>query len=706
MNLSTYLRDPVVIDESTNLDEACERIRVEDHTVVFMAQQDKLFPVKSFALLLAMQGPREEWSLEPLITGPPLRVVSLDELTAQALDVLADEVTLVSTDTGLKYILREDFLLTMVSAEPNSDVAWLRKLFSSIPRGLMIVDLNYAVVNSNKEALRMLRMTESDLGRIRMNDLLGSRFFQYVQNTHNALLNQVITAKNGQPALLVDFVPLVNNNSISGVALVLQDLPSVESMALELDSVRQLNQDLEAILSTIYDEIIVVDAEGKLLRASQHYIAAHWKQPPHELIGEEILKYNACGALVCQVIREVQSTRRKVSLMHNESEYPMVCAGNPIFTKKGKLERIVVASRDLTEVSRLQSELERTRKQSEDYRRELEGLRQRVTQRTGTVPIYVSTAMHEVMREAERVAQFSTTVLLTGESGVGKEIIANAIHSLSERRHQPFVKINCAAIPEALLESELFGYERGAFSGAKQDGKIGLFVKAHKGTLFLDEISDLPFGIQSKLLRAIQEREVYPVGGTTPVKFDVQIIAAANRSLVELVNKGEFRADLYYRINVFPIEVPPLRERKEDIAVLANHFLHQFNQRYQRNLRFSRSAIELLEAYEFPGNVRELQNVVQRMAIKNDGEVIDALVVENVLMNSQKTQRHSSHGRTPSPSRFEQVIPLKDAISQVEAELIALAMAKYGTTSRAAEALGISQSSVSRKYRNIAKQNR
>ncbi|WP_245575648.1 sigma 54-interacting transcriptional regulator [Alicyclobacillus contaminans] len=691
------LRDPVVLDDDTNLDVCCERLRMEDHPVVFRRVGNQMMAVKSFALLLAMQAPKDKRSLDDLFTSPPLRVIPYPHLATMALDVLSDEVTLVETEQGLRYILREDFLLSIVSDESNSEIGWLRKLFSSIPRGLMIVDNDYAVVNSNREALRMLRLTEEDLRHIRMNRLLGTPPFQYVRYTQNTLLNQVITSRNGHPALLVDFVPLVSRNHVSGIALVIQDLPSVEAMALELDSVRQVNQDLEGILSTIYDEIIVVDAEGRLLRTSEHYIAAHWTTPPHQLIGQPIAEPVICGDLVCQVIQEARAKRQKVSLMHKEGEHPMVCSGNPILTKSGKLERIVVASRDLTEVFRLQSELERTRQQKEDYRRELEGLRERISQLSGTVPIYVSAAMHEVMREAERVAQFSTTVLLTGESGVGKEIIANSIHSLSDRRNQPFVKINCAAIPEALLESELFGYERGAFSGAKQDGKIGLFVKAHQGTLFLDEISELPLGIQSKLLRAIQEREVYPVGGTTPIRFDVQLIAAANRSLAELVEKGEFRADLFYRINVFPIEVPPLRERKEDISALAAHFLYQFNQTYGRNLRFSSTALELLEAYEFPGNVRELQNVIQRVAIKNDGEVIGADVVERVLL-SKRTTETLLDGRAAN-RRFRQVIPLKQAFEEVERELIALAMEQYGTTTKAARALGISQSSVSRKYR-------
>ena len=695
MDLRTFLREPIFVNESTILDELSEQITKEEHPFVFFRKDDQVYALKSFDFWL---NRHEDYFtiLKELENGSPLDMIPFADLTLHALDILAESVTLVVYEDKLKYLLREDFLLTMVSAGTNSEIAWLRNLFASIPRGLMIVDLNYAVVNSNSEALRMLRISRASLADLRMHEVLGLPNFQYVYRTQSSLLNQIITASPGQVAILVDFVPLVMYQVVTGYALVLQDLPSLEAMAMELDSVKQLNQDLEAILSTIYDEIIVVDTRGKLLRASDHYITTQWNRPPQTLIGQQVLKLKPADDLICQVIREVQKKKQKISRMQNEGESPLLCVGNPIFHAQGELERIVVASRDLTEVARLKRELEQTRRQSENYRKELKRLSERVTQVQGTIPVYVSTLMHEVMSEVERVAQYPTTVLLHGESGVGKEIIANTIHALGERRNKPFIKINCAAIPESLMESELFGYEGGAFSGANLKGKTGLIVKAHKGCLFLDEISELPLAIQGKLLRAIQEREVYPVGGTVPIKFDIQIIVATNRNLTDLVTQGKFRQDLYYRINVYPIEIPPLRERKEDIALLANLFLTQCNLAYQRNLRFTSASLELLEAYPFPGNVRELQNLVQRIAIKNDGEVIDTATVEKILMKSTAQAWHTG--------AFTQVIPLKQAFSQVEAELVSLAMKQYKSTIKAAKVLGVSQATVSRKYRQIGNQ--
>jgi transcriptional regulator with PAS, ATPase and Fis domain len=691
MDLSFCLKEPIVLPDVRAVGQVSERLRAEEHPYVFIEREGQYYAVKTYSLVLGLQQPNGEADTG-LAPGSTVRVLPLTEVIARVLDVLAEEVTLVQHGGRLFYILREDVLMTMVS-NPDSEIAWLRSLFASIPRGLMMVDLGYTVVNSNREAQRMLRVSERDLQTVRLQDWFGLRRFQHVQSTFTPLLNQVITLPNGL-TVLVDFVPLVTDRVITGFALVLQDLPSVETMAMELDAVKQLNQDLEAILSTIYDEIVVLDVNGTLLRASTHFIAARWRRPPHEFIGQRIVSMPDCNDLLRQVFFEVKKKKRKVSVLQNEGDAPCLAVGNPIFYRNDQLDRVVIASRDLTEVSRLEQELEKTRRQNESYRQALLKLPERASHGHGTPPVYVSFAMHNVMQEVERVAPFSVTVLLTGESGVGKEVIANAIHSLSDRRDMPFVKINCAAIPETLLESELFGYEQGAFSGASRQGKQGLFIKADKGTLFLDEISELPLSMQSKILRAIQEQEVYLVGGTKPIRFDVRIIAATNRSLPELVAKGTFREDLFYRLNVFPIDIPPLRDRREDIAVLANHFLFQFNQTYGRNLRLSSLAMEVLEAYDWPGNVRELQNLIQRVAIKNNGDVIESAAVEEALM-----KRDASLAKRPQ--RFTQVVPLKQALQQVEEELITLAMKTYGSTTRAAQALGISQSSVSRKYSRI-----
>lgn len=236
--------------------------------------------------------------------------------------------------------------------------------------------------------------------------------------------------------------------------------------------------------------------------------------------------------------------------------------------------------------------------------------------------IYSSEKMHEVASLVVRIAKTDSTCIIAGESGVGKEIVVNLIHALSDRRDQPLVKVNCAAIPETLLESELFGYEKGAFTGAYQR-KIGKFELSNKGTIFLDEIGDISPLLQSKLLRVIQEREVERLGGLHPVKVDVRIIAATNKNLDEEVKNGTFREDLYYRLNVVKIHIPPLRERKEDIPLLMDFFFKRFNDKHKRNVKgFTREARDMLIKYDYSGNVRELENIIERALVLTRGEYI------------------------------------------------------------------------------------
>ena len=236
--------------------------------------------------------------------------------------------------------------------------------------------------------------------------------------------------------------------------------------------------------------------------------------------------------------------------------------------------------------------------------------------------VYASEKMHEIVSLIVRVAKTDSTCLVRGESGVGKEIVANLVHGLSERSRQALVKVNCSAIPDTLLESELFGYERGAFTGAYQK-KIGKFEIAQKGTIFLDEIGDVPLFLQPKLLRVLQEREIERLGGLHPIKVDVRIVAATNKNLEEEVKQGRFREDLFYRLNIVQIEMPPLRERKEDIPLLLDFFLKKYNERHRRSIKgFAREARDVLIKYDYPGNVRELENVVERATVLARGEYI------------------------------------------------------------------------------------
>ncbi|MBU1864583.1 MAG: nif-specific transcriptional activator NifA [Candidatus Omnitrophica bacterium] len=287
--------------------------------------------------------------------------------------------------------------------------------------------------------------------------------------------------------------------------------------------------------------------------------------------------------------------------------------------------------------------------------------------------------MHAVYDLIEQVSKSNATVLILGESGTGKELVASAIHFNSLRAKKPFIKVNCAALPESVLESELFGHEKGAFTGALQERK-GRFELAHGGTLFLDEIGDLAPAIQIKLLRVLQEREFERVGGTKTITIDVRLITATNRTLEDLMRKGEFREDLYYRLNVFPIHLPPLRERKTDILLLANHFVEKYSKANHKNIsRISTPAIDMLMCYHWPGNVRELENCIERSVLISNDDVIHGHHLPPTLQTAEAS------GTTHSGT-------LEESLYTLERELLLDALkSARGNKAKAARALGLTE---------------
>jgi DNA-binding NtrC family response regulator len=303
-----------------------------------------------------------------------------------------------------------------------------------------------------------------------------------------------------------------------------------------------------------------------------------------------------------------------------------------------------------------------------------------------------SQKMKDVLSTIEMVSKVSTTVLLLGESGVGKEMIAKTIHQLGNRKSKPFIAVNCGAIPENLLESELFGYVGGAFSGANKNGSPGKFELANGGIIFLDEIAELPLNLQVKLLRILQEKEVTPLGSSKPIHIDVQIIAATNQSLEKMVREGRFREDLYYRLNVVPIEIPSLRDRTEEIPYLIYHFVGKYNTLYHRNINILPDAIDLLCIYDWPGNVRQLENTIERIVVTSkEWNVNSGLIYKYIPKKAAEKE----------PPMIHHIMPLQEAVDMIEEQLIKMAIDKYKSVKLAAKVLDVSQPTMSRKYKKI-----
>lgn len=313
--------------------------------------------------------------------------------------------------------------------------------------------------------------------------------------------------------------------------------------------------------------------------------------------------------------------------------------------------------------------------------------------------IMESPVMQSIFAQARRIAAFPSTVLIEGETGVGKEVIAEWVHQHSPRSQMPFVKINCGAIPETLLESELFGYERGAFTGAKREGNPGLFELADNGTLLLDEIGELSVSMQVKLLRVLQEREIRRIGGSWSKSVDVRIIASTNQNIRQLVEQNRFREDLYYRLRVAHLYIAPLRERREDIRPLLEHYLERIGQEFQLEKRFSPDTLELLLHYEYPGNVRELRNLVEGLCISSEGEWIEPEDLPVHVKQADATidatpvvQINGERGNIAWDER-----PLQEQLDVLERQILTQALQQAGSVRKAAKALQISHATLLRK---------
>ena len=455
----------------------------------------------------------------------------------------------------------------------------------------------------------------------------------------------------------------------------------------------QIN-DLQSIIEASHDGIMVADRDGKILLANQSYERLTGNKL-EDVIGHKIFDLVQEGFHTDPLVDLVVKRKEPVT---NTQYLPaqrncLMITGNPVLGQDGEVRWVVLSFRDITQLNQLQYELEHARELTERYSAELAELRKQVVKQTNIVAR--SPSMKKVIELALHVAKVDSTVLIQGESGAGKELIAKIIHNNSSRGFGAFIKINCTAIPETLIESEPFGYEAGAFTGANRQGKAGLFELAHNGTLLLDEIGDMPLNFQTKFLRALQEQEITRVGGTKPRKINVRILAATNQDLKKLVKEKGFREDLYFRLNVVPIQVPPLRERQADIIPLIFFYQEYFSRKYSLKKELTPDAINLLAQYHWPGNVRELVNLVERLLVTSVSPVITAAnLPEELLFTVDCREAVSVKG----------ILPLKQAVEELERQLLERALASYGSTYKAAEVLKIDQSTIVKKLKRLRRE--
>ncbi|ABZ83719.1 sigma-54-dependent transcriptional activator (nifa/ntrc family) [Heliomicrobium modesticaldum Ice1] len=598
------------------------------------------------------------------------------------------------------------------------------QVFASMADGLIVTDAHDVVTVFNPAAERIMGMRASDvIGRKAKAVIAGSRMHIVAETGQPELGRRQMI---GDAVILTNRTPIVVDGQVKGAVAVFEDISALEKVTHELHEVKELKERLQLVLESVQDGICVVDREGCVTYVNPAY-ARIVNGRREDLIGRDVRNLSPRGAR-----RQALETGKPVlgHLAQKDGDVTVIADAYPIIVD-GEVTGVVSIVKTLTDVQTLAEKLNRMAARAEYLEQEL----RRAKKPGGAFARFIgqSGKVRDALAMAEKAAEGPATVLIRGESGTGKELVAEGIHESGPRSKGPFIRVNCAAIPETLLESELFGHEKGAFTGAIKR-KLGKFELAHKGTLFLDEIGELDKGMQAKLLRVLQEKEISRIGGEETFTVDVKIIAATNQDLERLVAEGRFREDLYYRLNVIPILLPPLRERKEDIPLLVEHFLQQTGREQGKALRGIHSdALEALMHYSWPGNVRELANLIERVVTLSDGPWITDSDLPTYLRERAAEENHEGRPLEERPAggrygagergyngREHKIGRSVGGISgslfrenrweeqgdaplltweAYEQQIITLALRRHGSFNAAAKALGLTHKTVAAKAR-------
>ncbi|QXM06373.1 sigma-54-dependent Fis family transcriptional regulator [Crassaminicella indica] len=621
----------------------------------------------------------------------PKRVITINENSdiKDAWNMNVGRLPVLDAKGNLVGILTRTDLSKKLLEKEIQESKEIKAILHSTNNGVIIINNHGVITRCNPSAVRILNLNNNIIG-LKIENILPELKLHETIKTGKTIYTEKIRFKNKE--LICDRIPLFKDEEVAAGVIVFKDRADLQSIIDELNTVQQISKKLDAIIESSYDGIYITDGKANTMKINKAYERITGVKR-EEMLGNNMIELEKSGCISESATLRVLKTK-KTTTIHQKfrTGKNALVTSTPIFDGDGKITMVVTNVRDITELAKLKKQLEKNKELAQKYYSEIKEMR---LQLLNTLHIVAEDEkMLETMRIAKRVAKVDTTVLLLGETGVGKEEAAKFIHKNSNRRKKQFIKINCGAIPINLIESELFGYEKGAFTGANREGKLGIFEVANGGTLFLDEVGELPLDMQVKLLRALQEREIKRVGGTVPIKIDVRILAATNRNLEEMVKQKQFREDLYYRLNVVPIYIPPLRERRGDIIPLARYFLSELNEKYNWSKELSKDALEVFYEYDWPGNVRELKNIVERVFIMSSG---DKIISEDLPKNMV------CRNRDKKITLRDEIVPLKDAVAKVEMELIDKAFKKYGNVRSAAKALGIDASTFVRKRKKYKK---
>ncbi|SKA98730.1 PAS domain S-box-containing protein [Caloramator quimbayensis] len=544
------------------------------------------------------------------------------------------------------------------------------QILESLSIGIVVCDINSSIIYINSYMLNILNCKIKDILGKDMSNIINNYDLNQILKSGNSFLGDIVMLNNREMAMSLS--PIIFNKNIIGAVGTFQDIS-------ELIAVKELNEKLKKILECSSDLICFVDENRKISYINPAYEKC-FNINSKDTIGKDLMDMSPNGLRM-----KAFTTKKKIeNISYEKHGVELISRVEPLFINNN-FNGILSISKPVNEIKDLIKKLEHSEEELKYYKEQFINL----TKEEGAFKNIIgnNSSLRDAIFIARKAANSISTVLIRGESGTGKELIAKAIHNSSDRKDKPFIKINCAAIPENLFESELFGYEKGAFTGAYKN-KIGKFTLADGGTVFLDEIGDMPKSMQVKLLRVLQEKEFESVGGLTTHKVDIRVIAATNRNLEEMIENGEFRKDLYYRLNVMSIFLPPLRNRKEDIGPLTEHFIEKLNLKLNKNiLGINKESMNCLLKYDWPGNIRELENIIERAMNMCDGNIISIRDLPLFLTNISSKSDSILNLLEGDMLKFE----------DYEREIIKAAMEKYKTYNKAGKVLGLTHRTISLK---------
>ncbi len=576
------------------------------------------------------------------------------------------------------------------SGEGSIDLNWKEfgnALLNATPNGIAVFSSSFQTIISNKIARRRLEIYPGALLDTTIPHLKAA--IRTVLETKEPVKEIMVKKKGNSFSAMLS--PMYHGDEFIGILALFEDMTTIEKISNRMVSFQELSIELDTIIDSSNDGFFICDGDGVILRinpASERLT----RISKERFVGRNIRELVEKKIVDKSVTLEVLKTRKKANIIQKTKDgKQLFLTGNPVFDANGDLFRVVVNERDITDITKLQQELEEKAELTAQYKRDL--LERQIEETESRHIVAKSSNYLTIIQKAIKLGEVDSTVLVLGESGTGKGVIADLIHKYSTRADHPMIKINCGSIPDTLVESELFGYAKGAFTGARQKGKPGKFELADKGIIFLDEIAELPLPSQVKLLKFLEDGVISRVGGTGNKRVNVRIIAATNRDLKKMIEKKQFRSDLYYRLNVVPLKIPPLRERKECLVALIDHYLNFFCKKYEKKkMTPSSGAVDALAAYPYPGNVREMINICERLVVMSQNSDI----TYNDLPGSVRKRV-----RVPNPSLegWDQGQTLQEMVEGLEKNVLETVLKQYRTQMNAAKVLGLNQSTIARKLK-------